>query len=91
MRTQNAKLPTSLQTSLLRAERIHGRIYCLIEMNIFDKTVYCISISGEEFAAELVGDDSAEAQRIFEQVNKEGIPSYQLLDVVSDSKREKAF
>ena len=88
MKTKTAKSPTSLKTELLRVERERGRIYCLIEMSIFDDAVYCISINGEEFAAELVGADANEAQKLFEMLCEEGVPPYQLFDIVSDRKRE---
>ena len=89
MKTKVNKMPTSLRSELIRVERERGRIYCLIEISIFDDTVYCISINGEEFAAELVGDSALEAQRLFEMLSGEGVPPYQLFDIVSDRKREE--
>ena len=89
MKTKPTKMPTSLRSELIRVERERGRIYCLIEISIFDDTVYCISISGEEFAAELVGADANEAQKLFEMLCEEGVPPYQLFDIVSDRKREE--
>ena len=89
MKIKNAKTPSPLQTSLLRVERAMGRIYCLIEITVFDNTVYCISIHEDEFSCELVGEDALEAQRLFEIVCDEGVVPYQLFDIVSDCKREK--
>lgn len=88
MKTKTTRSLTSLKTELVRVERERGRIYCLIEMSVFENTVYCISISGEEFAAELVGGDATDAQKLFETLCKEGVPPYQLFDIVSDRKRE---
>ena len=88
MKTKVTKMPTSLRSELIRVERERGRIYCLIEISIFDDTVYCISINGEEFAAELVGESALEAQRLFELLCTEGVAPYQLFDIVSDRKRE---
>ena len=66
-----------------------GRIYCLIELKIFESAVYCISITeGEEFSAELVGEDLTHAQRLFDMLCDEGIPTYHLFDIISDMKRE---
>ena len=89
MKTKVTKMPTSLRSELIRVERERGRIYCLIEISIFDDTVYCISINGEEFAAELVGDSALEAQRLFEMLSGEGVSPYQLFDIVRDRKREE--
>ena len=75
-------------STLIRAERAHGRIYCLIEIKIFENTVYCISVTDDEFSAELVSNDRVGALRLFEALCDEGIPSYHLFDIVSDSKRE---
>jgi hypothetical protein len=57
-------------------------------MSIFDNTVYCLSIHGDEFASELVGEDLVAAQRLFDLLHDEGVPPYQLFDIVSDCKRE---
>lgn len=89
MKTKATKAPTPLRTEILRVERERGRIYCLIGISIFEETVYCISINGEEFAAELVGESAVEAQRLFELLAGEGVPPYQLFDIVSDRKREE--
>ncbi len=88
MKIRNTKAPSPVGSTLLRAERAQGRIYCLMELKIFENTVYCISITGDEFAAELVGEDGVEAQRLFEALHDECIPSYHLFDIVSDTKRE---
>ncbi|MBE6593830.1 MAG: hypothetical protein E7642_07570 [Ruminococcaceae bacterium] len=89
MKTKSAKITSPLSSTLLRADRAMGRIYCFIELKIFDKTVYCISITeGEEFAAELVGEDGTESQRLFDTLCDEGIPPYHLFDIISDIKRE---
>lgn len=91
----NAKLnltraPRSLETTLLKVDRVGGVIYCLIELRIFENTAYCISVSGggDEFSAELVGTRLQEAERLFDLIEGEGVPSYQLFDVVSDCKRD---
>ena len=88
MRNKNSKMPTPIGSSLIRAERAQGRIYCLMELRVFDNTVYCISVSGEDFAAELVGEDTVEAQRLYENLYSECVPAYHLFDIVSDIKRE---
>jgi hypothetical protein len=88
MKNKNTKNPTPVGSTLLRVERGHGRIYCLIELSIFENTVYCISVTGDDFAAELVGEDAVEAQKMFETLCDEFIPSYHLFDIVSDMKRE---
>ena len=88
MKIKNTKMPTPVGSTLLRAERAQGRIYCLIELKIFDNAVYCISISGEDFASELVGEDAAQAQRLYENLYGDSVPEYQLFDIVSDIKRE---
>jgi hypothetical protein len=89
MKTKSTKIPSPLATTLLRADRAMGRIYCLIELRIFESTVYCISITeGEEFKAELVGHDPAEAQKLFDTLYDEGVPPYHLFDIISDLKRE---
>ena len=92
-RIMNAKVktvrsPRSLETTLLKVERVQGLIYCLIELRIFEDTAYCISISGEEFSAELIGENMSDAERLFDLVQSEGVPPYQLFDIVSDRKRE---
>ena len=89
MKTKSTKIPSPLASTLLRADRAMGRIYCLIELKIFESTVYCISITeGEEFSAELIGENSTESQRLFDTLCDEGIPPYHLFDIVSDLKRE---
>ena len=89
MKTKSTKIPSPIASTLLRAERALGRIYCLIELKIFESTVYCISITeGEEFDAELVGDVPADAQKLFDTLCDEGIPPYHLFDIISDIKRE---
>lgn len=84
-----ARAPRSLETTLLKADRVAGVIYCLIELRIFENTAYCISVSGggEEFSAELVGQSLRETERLFDLIESEGVPPYQLFDVVSDYKR----
>ena len=82
--------PRSLETTLLKVERVGGVIYCLIELRIFENTAYCISVCGGEFAAELVGGDPREAERLFDLIESEGVPPYQLFDIISDRKRESA-
>lgn len=89
-KVKTIRSPRSLETTLLKVERVQGVIYCLIELRIFEDTAYCISVSGEEFCAELVGSDSREAEKLFDLVQSEGVPAYQLFDVVSDRKRELA-
>lgn len=88
MKIKNTKMPTPVGSTLLRAERAQGRIYCLIELKIFENTAYCISISGEDFAAELVGEDGVEAQRLYENLYGESVPPYHLFDIISDMKHE---
>ena len=88
MKIKNTKMPTPVGSTLLRAERAQGRIYCLIELKIFENSVYCISISGEGFASELVGEDAVEAQRLYENLYGDSVPEYHLFDIVSDIKRE---
>ena len=89
MKLKNTKFPTTLSSTLLHVDRAQGRIYCLIELKIFENAVYCISISADgEFSAELVGDDPVEARRLFDLLCDECVPSYQLFDVVSDRKRD---
>lgn len=90
MKTKIIKAPTPLCSTLLRVERSQGRIYSLIELRIFDDTVYCIAITDEEFAAELCAEEWGEAQRLFDALLGESLPSYQLFDVVSDLKRARA-
>lgn len=86
---KTVKVPTSLRTELLRVERERGRIYSLIRLSVFENTVYCVAINGEEFAAELVGGDENLAQKLFELLCAEGVPAYQLFDIVSDRKRDE--
>ena len=75
---------------MLKAERAQGMIYCLVELKVFENTVYCISITErEEFCAELAGEDRVEAQKTFELLCDEGVPPYQLFDIISDAKRER--
>lgn len=88
MKIRSTNISTPVGSTLLRAERAQGRIYCLIELKIFENTVYCISVTGDEFAAELVGEDGVEAQRLFETLHDECVPCYQLFDIISDVKRE---
>lgn len=88
MKIRSTNTSTPVGSMLLRAERAQGRIYCLIELKIFENTVYCISVTGDEFAAELVGEDGVEAQRLFETLYDECVPCYQLFDIISDIKRE---
>lgn len=90
MKTKIIKAPTPICSKLLRAERSQGRIYSLIELRIFEDTVYCISVTDEEFAAELCGEDAGSAQTLFDLLCTESVPSYQLFDVVSDQKRASA-
>ena len=90
VKTKTTRNPSSLETTLLKVERVQGVIYCLIELRVFENTAYCISICGEEFSAELVGEDPICAEKLFDLVQSEGLPPYQLFDVVSDRKREVA-
>lgn len=88
MKTNTAKSPSPLFSTLLRVERSQGRIYSLIELCVFEDTVFCISVTDDEFAAELCGDDQDSAQKLFDLLCSESVPSYQLFDVISDFKRE---
>lgn len=90
VKSKSTRTPSSLETTLLKVERVQGVIYCLIELRIFENTAYCISVCGEEFSAEVVGDDPIYAEKLFDLVQGEGVPSYQLFDIVSDRKRELA-
>ena len=90
VKAKTARTPSPLETTLLKVERVQGVIYSLIELRIFENTAYCISICGEEFSAELVGEDPICAEKLFDLVQSEGVPSYQLFDIVSDIKREAA-
>ena len=90
VKAKASRAPSSLETTLLKVERVQGVIYCLIELRIFENIAYCISICGEEFSAELVGDDPIDAEKLFDLVQSEGVPAYQLFDIVSDRKRESA-
>ena len=40
------------------------------------------------FCAELAGEDRAAVHRTFELLCDEGVPPYQLFDIISDAKRE---
>lgn len=84
------RTPSSLETTLLKVERVQGVIYCLIELRIFENIAYCISICGEEFSAELVGEDPIRSEKLFDLIQSEGVPAYQLFDIVSDRKRVAA-
>ena len=90
MKIKNTKMQSPLACTMLKAERAQGRIYCLVELKVFENTVYCISITeGEDFCAELVGEDRAAVHKTFEMLCDEGVPPYQLFDIISDSKREQ--
>ena len=89
MKIKTTKMQSPLACTLLKAERAQGRIYCLVELRVFENTVYCISITeGEDFCAELAGEDRAAVHRTFELLCDEGVPPYQLFDIISDAKRE---
>lgn len=89
-KTKINNLPKALETTMLKVERAQGTIYCLIEIRIFENTVYCISVMRDEFSAELVGNVKESAERLFDVILGGCVPPYQLFDVVSDWKMNTA-